>query len=65
MHPAYFGLRALEEDGMSGVPVMWVDTRWNTRGEGDLLHCSDAEGRRCGEQTELETPVVRTVNDAH
>ena len=26
---------------------------------------TDAEVRRCGEQTGLDTLVVRTVNDAH
>ena len=26
---------------------------------------TDAEARRCGEQTGLDTLVVRTVNDAH
>ena len=26
---------------------------------------TDAEERRCGEQTGLDTLVVRTVNDAH
>ncbi len=27
--------------------------------------CTDAEARRCGEQTGLDTLVVRTVNDVH
>ncbi len=27
--------------------------------------CTDAEVRRCGERTGLDTLVVRTVNDAH
>ena len=27
--------------------------------------CTDAETRRCGEQTGLDTLVVRTVNDVH
>jgi hypothetical protein len=27
--------------------------------------CSDAEARKRGEQTGLDTPVVHAVNDAH
>ncbi len=31
----------------------------------DIWPCTDAETRRCGEQTGLDTLVVRTVNDVH
>ena len=31
----------------------------------DAWPCTDAEARRCGEQTGLDTLVVRTVNDVH
>ena len=31
----------------------------------DCQQMIDAEVRRCGEQTGLDTLVVRTVNDAH
>ena len=30
-----------------------------------FYHMTDAEVRRCGEQTGLDTLVVRTVNDVH
>ncbi len=31
----------------------------------NIWPCTDAEVRRCGEQTGLDTLVVRTVNDVH
>jgi hypothetical protein len=31
----------------------------------DFQPMTDAEARKCGEQTGLDTLVVRTINDAH
>ncbi len=42
-----------------------VDIRKNTSGEGDLLAMTDAEVRKRGERTGLDTLVVHAVNDVH
>ncbi len=52
-----------EEIGIPGVEVKFVDIRRNTRGEGDSLTNTDAETRKRGEQTGLDTLVVHAVND--
>ncbi len=54
-----------EGSGISGVEVKFVDIRRNTRGEGDFLTNTDAEARRRGERTGLDTLVVHAVNDDH
>ncbi len=56
-------LRMREASGIPSVEVKFVDIRWNTRGEGGLLLISDAEVRKRGEQTGLDTLVVHAVND--
>ena len=43
--------------------MKFVDIRRNTSGEGDLLDFGDAETRKRGEQTGLDTLVVHAVND--
>ncbi len=51
---------------MSGIPsveVKFVDIRKNTSGEGGSLARTDAEVRKRGEQTGLDTLVVHAVND--
>ncbi len=51
---------------MSGIPsveVKFVDIRKNTSGEGGSLLGTDAEVRKRGEQTGLDTLVVHAVND--
>ncbi len=46
--------------------VKCVDIRRNTGGEGDSLgRIPDAEVRKPGEQTGLDTPVVLAVNDGY
>ncbi len=52
-----------EGSGIPGVAVKCVDIRKNTGGEGGFLVVTDAEARKCGEQTGLDTLVVHTVND--
>lgn len=66
--------RAQEGTRMGDVPMKWVDLTWKTKGEGTFLvwggerrrlRGSDAERRRAGEQSGLETHVVQPVNDVH
>ncbi len=51
---------------MSGIPsveVKFVDIRKNTRAKAAHWSGSDAEVRKRGEQTGLDTLVVHAVND--
>ncbi len=59
------GLSMGEGSGIPGVEVKFVDIRRNTGGEGDFLTNTDAEARRRGEQTGLDTLVVHAVNGDH
>ncbi len=52
-----------EESGIPGVEVKFVDIGRNTSGEGALWADTDAETRKHGEQTGLDTLVVHAVND--
>ena len=54
-----------EASGIPSVAVKCVDIRRNTNGEGSLLADSDAEARKRGERTGLDTPVVHAVNDGY
>ncbi len=54
-----------EGSGIPGVAVKCVDIRRNIGGEGDFLDNTDAEARRRGEQTGLDTLVVHAVNGEH
>ncbi len=56
-------LSSREVSGIPSVEVKFVDIRRNTSGEGGSLLDTDAEVRKCGEQTGLDTLVVHTVND--
>ena len=56
---------AIEEGGIPGVAVKCVDIRRNTGGEGALWIVADAETRKRGEQTGLDTLVVHAVNDGY
>ena len=58
-------LRAGEESGIPSVAVKCVEIRRNTSGEGDFLTVTDAEARKRGEQTGLDTLVVHAVNDGY
>ncbi len=56
-------LRPGEVSEIPSVAVKCVDIGRNTSGEGGSLTGSDAEARKRGEQTGLDTPVVHAVND--
>ncbi len=58
-----FILSEVEVGGIPSVAVKCVDIRRNTGGEGGQLALTDAEARKCGGQTGLDTLVVHTVND--
>ena len=49
-------------NGIPGVGVKSVDIRRNAKSEGSSLAISDAERRKRGEQTGLDTLVVHAVN---
>ena len=55
----------VEGSGISGVAVKCVDIGRNTSGEGDFRANTDAEVRKRGEQTGLDTLVVHAVNDVY
>ncbi len=59
------GWREIEVSGTHGGAVKCVDIVRNTGGESGSLVSSDAEGRKLGERTGLDTPVVLAVNDEH
>ena len=56
-------LSEVEVGGIPSVAVKCVDIRRNTGGEAANWALTDAEARKCGEQTGLDTLVVHTVND--
>ncbi len=53
----------VEGGGIPGVAVKCVDIWRNISGEGDPWTNTDAEVRKRGEQTGLDTLVVHAVND--
>ncbi len=53
----------IEDGGIPGVAVKCVDIGRNTNGEGSHPVDTDAEVRKRGEQTGLDTLVVHAVND--
>ncbi len=50
---------------MYHVAVKCIDMIQNSYSEGSLLNCTDAQARKRGEQTGLDTLVVHAVNDDH
>ena len=55
-------LEVVGETGIPGVAVECADIRRNTGGEGGFWAITDAEERKRGEQTGLDTLVVHAVN---
>ncbi len=55
----------VEDSGIPGVAVKCVDIWRNISGEGGYLTNTDAEVRKRGEQTGLDTLVVHAVNDVN
>ncbi len=62
LHLILLGLRPGEDSGIPSVEVKFVDIGKNTSGEGGYLTGTDAEVRKRGEQTGLDTLVVHAVN---
>ncbi len=65
VHLKLSGLSIRGESGIPGVEVKFVDIRRNTSGEGTFWLNTDAEARKRGEQTGLDTLVVHAVNDVN
>ncbi len=63
LHLILLGSSLVEGGGIPGVAVKCVDIWRNISGEGDPLDHTDAEVRKRGEQTGLDTLVVHAVND--
>ncbi len=53
------------ESGTLGGAVKCVDIKGNAGGEAALWPVTDADVRKLGERTGLDTPVVLAVNDGH
>ncbi len=64
VRPGLLGWRPEEEGGIPSVEVKFVDIGWNTVAKAALWSGSDAEARKRGEQTGLDTLVVHALNDA-
>ncbi len=58
-------LRNVGENGIPGGAVECADIRRNTSGKAVLWTFPDAEKRKRGEQTGLDTLVVHAVNGGH
>ncbi len=63
VHFELSALSAGEGGRIPGVEVKFVDIGRNTGGEGGFLTNTDAELRKRGKQTGLDTLVVHAVND--
>ena len=65
LHSKLAGLSLVEEGRIPGVAVKCVEIWRNTGGEGGPLDKTDAQVRKRGEQTGLDTLVVHAVNDVY
>jgi hypothetical protein len=66
LHLKLLFLSVGEVSGIPSVAVKCVDIRRNTSGEGGFLDdLTDAEARKRGERTGLDTLVVHAVNDGY
>ncbi len=63
MHSKLQSLSIGEVGGILGGEVKFVDIEGNTSGEAANWTNTDAETRKRGEQTGLDTLVVHAVND--
>ncbi len=59
------GLSPRGEGGIPGVTVKCADIRKNTVAKAAFWLGTDAEARKLGYRTGLDTPVVLAVNDVH
>ncbi len=64
-HSKLYFLRTVGVSGTSGGAVKCVDIRRNAEAKATLWTVSDAEVRKLGGQTGLDTPVVLAVNDEY
>ncbi len=65
VHLKLSGLSHAREGGIPGVAVKCVDIRRKAGGEDGPLGMTDAEARKRGEQTGLDTLVVHALNGAY
>ncbi len=65
VHLKLSGLSIGGECGIPGVEVKFVEIGRNTGGKATLWTNTDAEARKRGEQTGLDTLVVHAVNDVN
>ncbi len=65
LHPKLPLLSTGEGSGISSVEVKFVDIGRNTVAKAASWTDTDAETRKRGEQTGLDTLVVHAVNDEH
>ncbi len=63
VHPKLLSLSTGEGSGIPGVEVKFVDIGRNTSAKAATWTDTDAEVRKRGEQTGLDTLVVHAVND--
>ncbi len=63
--PKLHALSPTEGTGIKGVAVKCVEILENTSGDAGSWVGTDAEVRKCGERTGLDTLVVHTVNDGY
>ncbi len=65
VHLKPYILSTREADGIPSVEVKFIDIGKNTGGKAVCWLDTDAETRKRGEQTGLDTLVVHAVNDVH
>ncbi len=65
LHLILVDLSTGEESGIPGVEVKFVDIGRTSVAKAALWTDTDAETRKRGEQTGLDTLVVHAVNDGH
>ncbi len=65
LHSKLRNLSTGGESGILGVAVKCVDIKKNTVAKAALWNVTDAEARKLGERTGLDTLVVPAVNGAH
>ncbi len=63
VHSKLRGLSLGEDRGILGVEVKFVDIERNTGAKAAIWTMTDAETRKRGEQTGLDTLVFHAVND--
>ncbi len=65
LHPKLHNLSAGWESGILGVALKCVISRRTPAAKAALWNVTDAEARKLGERTGLDTLVVPAVNGAH